>query len=173
MKLSTRRNAALDRKLGRNIRHKARKSWQWPIEKSRTSGSNWQDELQSDSAFGCDPSGAESVSGKNDQKQGRWPSFEIFITLSFAGKTGIGATTGKIPGPAKFLAKCHVFGIFLVNLKTIFSKPTFCQITHCNYKLLHYQNNFQTFMNVVGEWISQWVVYFFTGDLFKYYPFAP
>ena len=56
---------------------------------------------------------------------------------------------------------------------TIFSKPTFRQITHCKYELLHYQNVFQTFMNVLGEWISQWVVYFFTGDLFKYYPFAP
>ena len=75
---------------------------------------------------------------KMTQSKAGDPQFETYITLSFAGKTGVGATTGKIPGPAKFLAKCHVFGIFLVNLKTIFSKPTFCQITHCNYKLLHY-----------------------------------
>ena len=47
---------------------------------------------------------------KMTQNKAGDPQFKIYITLSIAGKTWVGATTGKISGSAKFLAKCHVFG---------------------------------------------------------------
>ena len=79
---------------------------------------------------------------------------EITIIFPTSGKP----TGGKISSASKLLAKPDVLGKIIQHYGTI---------------RIFIKNILQSLMNVVGEWISQWVVNFFTGDLFKYYPFAP
>ena len=92
------------------------------------------------------------------QKKVGHPSYSAILEITTIFPTSGKPTGGKISSASKLLAKPDVLGKIIQHYGTI---------------RIFIKNILQSLMNVVGEWISQWVVNFFTGDLFKYYPFAP
>ena len=75
-------------------------------------------------------------------------------SLSTIGNARAGEAGGKISSSAGLLDERDVFGEIFAGRVVIFTDIS------------------QGLMVVVGEWIAQWVVNFFTGDLFHYAPFA-